>query len=58
MADPTFFDLFTYHFIEGKAATALKDPNSIVIPEEIAKKFFGNEPALNKVIHVNSNTNG
>jgi putative ABC transport system permease protein len=58
MADPTFFDLFTYHFIEGNAATALKDPNSIVIPEEIAKKFFGNEPALNKVIHVNSNTNG
>jgi len=58
MADPTFFELFTYHFIEGNSATALKNPNSIVLSEEIAKKFFGNEPALNKVIHVNSNTNG
>src|SRR6266496_5388430 len=58
MADPTFFELFTYHFIEGNSATALKNPNSIILSEEIAKKFFGNEPALNKVIHVNSNTNG
>jgi putative ABC transport system permease protein len=58
MADPSFFQLFTYNFIEGNGATALKDPNSLIISEEIAKKFFGNEPALNKTIHINSNTNG
>lgn len=58
MADPSFFKLFTYHFIEGSAATALHDPNTIVLNEGIAKKLFGNEPALNKVIHINSNTNG
>jgi putative ABC transport system permease protein len=58
IADASFFRLFAYDFIEGNAATALKEPNSIVLKEEIAKKFFGDRPALNKVIHVNSNTNG
>src|SRR5439155_6919051 len=58
MADESFFKLFTYKFIEGDPATALKDPNSIVLSEEIANKFFDKQPALNKIIHVNSNTNG
>jgi putative ABC transport system permease protein len=58
MADASFFKIFTYNFIEGDAATALKEPNTIVLSKEIAKKFFGDQPALNKVIHVNSNTNG
>src|SRR4030095_4239035 len=58
MADASFFQLFTYNFIEGNGATALTNPNTIVLSEEIATKFFGNEPALNKVIHINSNTNG
>src|ERR1700730_13425157 len=46
MADASFFKLFTYHFIEGDAPSALKDPNSIILSEEIAQKFFGNQPAL------------
>jgi putative ABC transport system permease protein len=36
----------------------LQEPNSIVVSEEIAKKLFGSPPALNKIVHVNSNTNG
>jgi putative ABC transport system permease protein len=58
MADPSFFKLFTYHFMEGNPETALENSNKIVLSEEIAKKFFGNQPALNKLIHVSSNTNG
>ena len=58
LADASFFTLFNYHFIEGNPATALQEPNSLVLSEEIAKKFFGNQPALNKSIHINSNTNG
>ena len=58
VADSTFFRMFTYHFIEGNPATALSGPNSVVLDEEIAKKIFGNEPALNKVIHISSSTNG
>ncbi|HLL43379.1 MAG TPA: ABC transporter permease [Segetibacter sp.] len=58
LADSTFFRLFTYAFKEGTAATALNEPNSVVISEEIAQKIFGREPALNKTLHINSNTNG
>jgi putative ABC transport system permease protein len=58
LADSTFFRMFTYNFIEGDPATALSDPNTIVLDQEIAKKIFGNQPALHKVIHVSSSTNG
>ena len=58
LADSTFFRMFTYDFTEGDPATALVNPLTIVISEEIAKKMFGNAPALNKVIHVSSTGNG
>lgn len=58
MADSSFFQLFDYNFIEGNGQTALMEPNTIVISEEIAQKMFGKGPALDKMVHVNSNTNG
>src|SRR6185312_10597415 len=58
MADSTFFRMFTYNFTEGNPMTALDNPNTIVLSEQIAEKLFGNERALNKVIHVSSSTNG
>jgi putative ABC transport system permease protein len=58
LADSNFFQLFTYHFKEGNPATALSQTNSVVLSEEIAEKLFGKEPALNKIVHINSNTNG
>ncbi len=41
-ADSTVFNIFTYKFIEGNAAHALNEPNSIVISRSLAKKYFGN----------------
>jgi putative ABC transport system permease protein len=38
--DSTFFQIFTYDFIFGNAKTALSDPNSIVISEQISHKIF------------------
>ena len=58
LADSSFFRIFTYNFTEGNAAKVLSDPNTVVISEEIAKKLFDNEPALNKIIHISSSTNG
>jgi putative ABC transport system permease protein len=58
LADSTFFRMFTYDFIEGNPRTALSNPNAIVLSDEIAKKIVGDQPALNKVIHVSSSTNG
>ncbi|HEY0654714.1 MAG TPA: ABC transporter permease [Chryseosolibacter sp.] len=53
IADSTLFDIFTYHFKEGDPKTCLVEANSIVITERLAKKLFGDESALNKVINVN-----
>ena len=50
--DSTFFDMFTYRFVEGNAHTALKDPRSVVLSEQVAKKLFGKEPALNKTVQI------
>ena len=58
LVDSTFFRMFTYNFVEGNPQHALDNPNTVVLSEEIAKKLFNNEPALNKVIHISSSTNG
>jgi len=56
-ADSTFFDIFSYAFLEGNPRTALNQPNAVVLSEEIAHKLFRNKSALNKVIRI-SNSNG
>jgi putative ABC transport system permease protein len=53
IADSTLFDIFTYNFKEGNPKKCLVEANSIVITEQMAKKLFGDEPALNKIINVN-----
>jgi putative ABC transport system permease protein len=46
--DPGFFDVFQLDFIEGSRADALKAPDSLVISERVARKYFGNALALGK----------
>ncbi len=53
-ADPSFFYMFTYPAIRGNAETALEDPNSLVITEEYAKKYFEDEDPIGKVIQINN----
>jgi putative ABC transport system permease protein len=57
LADSGFFKLFTYNFTTGDPASAMNNPYSIVLSEEIAQKIFGDQPALNKIIHIGSSTN-
>lgn len=57
LADASFFKMFDYDFIEGNS-NALNEPNTAVLSENIAKKIFGNESPINKVLHVTSNMNG
>ncbi len=49
-ADSTVFNVFSYPFAEGSAARALTEPNSIVISKTLAKKYFGNAPALGQTM--------
>ena len=50
--DTTFFRIFTYQFKFGDKLTALNEPNSIVISEHLADKFFGNENPVDKTLKV------
>lgn len=49
-ADKDFLKMFNIRLIQGDINTALNDPHSIVMTEETAKKYFGDEEALGKTI--------
>jgi putative ABC transport system permease protein len=51
--DSSFFDVFTVKFLKGDRKTALKDINSIVLTESTAKRYFGNEEPIGKVLRMN-----
>ncbi len=51
--DSTFFTIFpSFQFIEGNANSALINPNSVVLSEEVAEKYFGHASALGKTISI------
>jgi putative ABC transport system permease protein len=51
--DSNVFNVFTYKFVEGNAATALVEPNSIVISKTLADKYFGkNTAAVGKTLRT------
>ena len=50
--DSTFFDVFTVKFIEGSPKTALAQPNTVVITESTAKKYFGAEDPMGKILNA------
>jgi ABC-type antimicrobial peptide transport system permease subunit len=47
-----FLQVFPFPLVEGDAATALKQPNTVVITESMAKAAFGNVPALGKTVRL------
>jgi putative ABC transport system permease protein len=53
--DPSFFEIFRFPFISGDPKTALIDRHSIVLTESLAKKVFGGEDPMGKVMQL-SNT--
>lgn len=51
--DSTVFRVFTHPFLEGNAATALNEPNSIVLTQSLATKYFGkNVSAVGKTLRT------
>ena len=51
-AEEDFFNIFTYEMIAGDPATALRDPMTVVITQEMAEKYFGSENPLGQSITV------
>jgi len=52
-----FFNIFSWKFVKGNAATAINDPKSIVITESAAKSFFGSDDPINKIIKLDNQNN-
>src|SRR5688572_12031052 len=52
-ADDHFFNFFKVDVIKGNPQKALTDPYCVMMTEETARKYFGNEDPMNKMIRVN-----
>ena len=50
--DSTFFNIFTYNFVEGQPAHSLDDPYDVVLLKPVAEKLFGNESAVGKMVNI------
>jgi putative ABC transport system permease protein len=48
--DSGMFKIFSFPFLLGDPETALRNPNSIVLTEELAKKYFGESNPLGKTL--------
>jgi putative ABC transport system permease protein len=52
LADPSILEVFTHPLLQGNMETCLKDPNTIVLTETLARRFFGEENPMGKIIQV------
>ncbi len=55
MADSTFFKVLPIALSKGDPLTALNSPSAIVISEDLARKYFGDQDAMGKTILINNN---
>lgn len=53
--DPTFFNIFSFHFQYGSRQTAFNRPNTIVLSQSLAAKMFGNADPSGKTVGINGN---
>jgi len=56
-ADSTFFKVFTAPMIAGDPLTALNEPNSIVIDETTALKYFNSTDVVGKTLYIDNSYN-
>jgi putative ABC transport system permease protein len=52
--DSNFFSVFTLPFVTGEAITALSQPNSIVVSQAVAEKYFGSVDPIGKMLDFKS----
>lgn len=52
IADNGLMEMFDFEAIEGDPRTALKEPNTVVVTEEIAQRYFGSTRILGKILRM------
>ena len=56
-ADSSFFDVFSFKLLRGDPGSCLRDPRSIVLTEEYARKYFGDEDPMGQTLKIEQDTN-
>ncbi|MEI9908193.1 MAG: ABC transporter permease [Bacteroidota bacterium] len=52
--EPEYFSIFNFPLVQGSMSTALNEPYTAVVTERLAKKYFGNDNPINKLIRVDN----
>ncbi|MFZ5980116.1 MAG: ABC transporter permease, partial [Candidatus Zixiibacteriota bacterium] len=53
--DPDFFTMFSFNLLEGDKNSVLNDPGSVVLTEEMARKYFDNADPVGKSVKIQLN---
>jgi putative ABC transport system permease protein len=57
IVDSNFLQVFTFPLVKGNPALVLKDMHSIVLTETLARKLFGKEDPMGKIIKIDNKEN-
>ncbi len=57
IVDTGFLQMFSFPMLQGNPSTALNDMHSIVLTEKLAKRLFGNEDAMGKIVKFENQDN-
>ena len=55
-ADSTVFDVFTFPLVQGDPRTALTEPNTVVLTEAMAQKYFGDDDPVGQTLRFDGDT--
>ena len=55
-ADSTFFNIFSFKLLRGDAHSVLSASHDVVLTESTAKKYFGNEDPVGKVLQAGNDS--
>ncbi|MFD2573012.1 ABC transporter permease [Spirosoma soli] len=54
LVEPEWFDILTYTWLQGNPKTALGEPNTVVLTESWAKKYFGDVNPMGQILRLNN----
>jgi len=57
-ADSSFFDLFSFGLLRGDVHSALSGPRRVILTETTARRYFGEQDPMGRMIHVGNDTTG